>query len=167
MNYSLIEREEQDFKKINYQLTSFRNQNSTSVSLGRVNGHLPPSHVDADSQLRHSVQRKMLYQPETSEIRTDCYTLTGDRNTQCALPFGQHTDQYIVDSTPEVCAFTEHLKGTCTPQFWQSTTVASLPHLPEHTIEPFIRGGMNARHFNRSSDLQNKRGNIREIKFKH
>jgi len=164
---NLIEREQQNVDSSAYLFKNYRDQCNNDTSIGHSNGHVPPCLIDADSDLRQSVQTKMLYQPETSELRTDCYAMNGRRGTICNKGMDELTNNYIPNATDETCPFNQHLNGGCTPKFWQVTTVANQPHLLQHTVEPFTRGGMNSRHYSRSNDLQNKQGNIREIKYSH
>lgn len=164
---AVTDREQQNVDSSAYRFINYREQCNNDVSINRNNGHVPPCLIDVDSDLRHSMSRKFLYQPETSSIRTDCYNIDGSRSEYCDLSMTELTNTYIQPAQEETCEFNQILSGGCTPKFLQVTTVGSEPHLLEHTIQPFIRGGMNTRHHGRSSDLQNKRGDIRKVRYSH
>lgn len=166
-NSELTDREQQNEISGNYVFNHYRNQCEDGIAFGRSNGIVPPCLIDVDSDLRHSMSRKFIYQPDTSSIRTDCYNIDGSRQESCDLSINELTNTYIQPAQDEICAFNQILDGTCTPRFLQSTSVATEPHLLKNTIQPFVRGGMNSRHHNRSGDLKNKRGNIRIIKKSH
>jgi hypothetical protein len=160
------EREQQNTDSSNYIFNNYRDQCINETAMGRSNGAVPPCLIEVDSDLRHSMGRKFIYQPDTSSIRTDCYNLDGSRQESCNVAMSQLAESYLLPAQEESCAFNEILDG-CAPRFLQVTTIATEPHLLKNTIQPFIRGGMNSRHHGRSGDIKNKHGNIKVIKKSH
>lgn len=157
----------------NYNLTNYRNPNDmTKVGMTRWAGYsAPPSIIELDSDLRHSISTEKF---KTSNIRTDCYDYNGQRTTTCSIPFGLNTppsgaNGYQPQNNPQECTFTKQLpnnknKSGCTPPFLRQTEISPHIHNPNYQIFNWERGGINTRHNLRLSEQMNKNGKSKKLK---
>ena len=169
MPEELIPYECQNVRSSNWQLTNYLDQNYTSVAIGSSTGYVPPPQlVNKESDLLHSRVRESAFKQETSEVRSDCYQYNGNRETTCNVNMNQFAGAYLPEAMDvgKMCSFKD-AKFNCQNPFLISTSVPSQPQKLKHTVEPWVWGGINTRHYGRSSDASNRNGHGRQIKFSH